>query len=231
MTEFEPNQPSDAELREVAARIRAASAEVRAPETLRARIESAARGAKPERSASGRQWWARWPAFAVAGVAALAVAVAVITLPGADPSVTEAAGLAQLSPTEPPPPARPDEPALLAANFEGLSYPDWSGEFGWRAVGERTEELDGRDAHTVFYENDEGRRIGYTIVSGEALDPPEGGERKVVDGVELDAFTADGTPAVTWLRDGHSCVLAGDGVERDTLLELAAWKGDGAVAF
>jgi hypothetical protein len=36
---------------------------------------------------------------------------------------------------------------------------------------------------------------------------------------------------VTWLRDGHSCVLAGKGVERSALLELAAWKGDGAVTF
>ena len=43
--------------------------------------------------------------------------------------------------------------------------------------------------------------------------------------------TTDGEPAVTWLRGGHTCVLAGQGVPEDTLLELAAWKGDGAVAF
>ena len=36
---------------------------------------------------------------------------------------------------------------------------------------------------------------------------------------------------VTWLRDGHTCVLSGSGVPRRTMLELAAWKGDGAVAF
>ena len=125
----------------------------------------------------------------------------------------------------------PDQPALLAASFEGLSYPDWKREFGWRAVGERTDELDGRDAHTVYYKNSDGARIGYTIVAGDALPDPPGAERSVVDGVELAAFNADAANGVTWLRDGHSCVLAGEGVKRSTLLELAAWKGDGAVTF
>jgi hypothetical protein len=36
---------------------------------------------------------------------------------------------------------------------------------------------------------------------------------------------------VTWRRQGHTCVLSGTGVDRDTLLELAAWKGQGAVSF
>jgi hypothetical protein len=98
-------------------------------------------------------------------------------------------------------------------------------------VGERSDELDGRDTHTVFYENADGARIGYTIVAGDALDEPSGAKPSTVDGVELAAFEADGANGVTWLRDGHSCVLAGEGVERSTLLELAAWKGGGAVTF
>jgi anti-sigma factor RsiW len=269
MTIPDPNQPSDADLRDVAAladgslpdrrraeveariaaapalraelerhrralsAIRAASGEVRAPATLRDRIESgaAAGGARPATGATRRRWWTGWPAVVVAGAAAAVIAIGVVALPGSEPTVIDAAELAELAPSEPAPPRQPEEPTLLAASFEGLSYPDWAKEFGWHAVGERSDELDGRATHTVFYENADGARIAYTIVSGDALDPPEGGERSVVDGVELDAFAADGTPAVTWLRDGHTCVLAGDAVEQETLLELAAWKGDGAVAF
>jgi hypothetical protein len=220
--------PSEPELERVAATIRGASAEVRAPAELRQRVEGLREG--PAAPAKRRPWWLRFPA--VAGAAAVAAAVlAIVVLSGGEPTVDDAAALAQLSAAEPAPAAQPDQPALLAASFEGLSYPNWQREFGWRAVGERSGELDGRDAHTVYYENADGARIGYTIVAGDELDEPAGAKRSVVDGVELAAFESDGANGVTWLRDGHSCVLAGEGVERSTLLELAAWKGDGAVTF
>ena len=165
-------------------------------------------------------------------MAVAAAVLAIVILPGGgDPSITDAAALAELPAAGPAPAPEPDQPALLAASFEGLSYPDWKREFGWRAVGERTDEHDGRDAHTLYYKNSDGARIGYTIVAGDALPDPPGAERSVVDGVELAAFNADAANGVTWLRDGHSCVLAGEGVKRSTLLELAAWKGDGAVTF
>jgi anti-sigma factor RsiW len=214
--------------------IRTASSEVRAPASLRARLEVPQRartsgrpGARQPRSA-GRPW-SRIGAIIAAGAAAAAVAL--IVLGGGGPTVDEAAQLASQPPTASAPATQSGQPTLLAASFEGLAYPNWEQEFGWRAVGERSDELDGRATHTVVYENREGRRIAYTIVSGDGLDPPADGEESVVDGVELAAFEADGAEAVTWLRDGHSCVLAGKGVERSTLLELAAWKGDGAVTF
>jgi hypothetical protein len=222
--------------RRALAAVRAAAAETRAPARLRETVEGLRRGEAPVRTQAGRApserpWWARWPAVATAGAVAVAAALALIVLPAGEPAVDEAAELAARPASEPAPPTETDQPTLLATSFEGLSYPDWKREFGWRAVGERSDELDGRATHTVFYENREGRRIGYTIVSGDALDPPSEGEQSVVEGVELTAFAADGASAVTWLRDGHSCVLAGEGVERSTLLELAAWKGDGAVVF
>jgi anti-sigma factor RsiW len=218
------------------AAVRAAAAETQAPAGLRERIGALERGKAPdgeraERARAERPWWTRWPAVATAGVVAVAAALALTVLPGGEPAVDEAAQLATRPASEPAPATQAGQPTLLATSFEGLAYPDWKREFGWRAVGERSDELDGRATHTVFYENPEGRRIGYTIASGEPLDPPPEGERTVVDGVELTAFAADGSSAVTWLRDGHSCVLAGEGVERSTLLELAAWKGDGAVTF
>jgi hypothetical protein len=226
------SNPTEAELKRIAATIRSASSEVRAPAELRERVDDLRAGRAPASPAKRRPWWTRFPAVATAAVAVGAAVLAIVVLPGGgEPSVTDAAAIAELPATEPAPAAEPDQPALLAANFEGLSYPDWQAEFGWRAVGERTDELDGRDSHTVFYENADGARIGYTIVAGDALPDPPGAERSVVDGVELAAFGADGANGVTWLRDGHSCVLAGEGVERSTLLELAAWKGDGAVTF
>jgi hypothetical protein len=224
------SNPSEAELERVAATIRKASSEVRAPAELRQRVEDLRGG--PTAPAKPRPWWTRFPAVATATAAVAAAVLAIVILPGGgEPSVTEAAALAEQPAAGPAPAAEPGQPTLLAASFEGLSYPEWEREFGWRAVGERTDELDGRDTHTVFYENADGARIGYTIVAGDALPDPPGAKRSVVDGVELAAFQADGANGVTWLRGGHSCVLAGEGVERSTLLELAAWKGDGAVTF
>jgi hypothetical protein len=230
----EPGQHGEPQLteRERAARdaIRAASAQVRAPAALRARIEAERSGAAPAQPARRRWTGLRLGLAGAAALAAIAVGVVVLA-DGGGPSVAETAEIAAESPTQPAPAASQSEPALLVASFEGLAYPDWSGEFGWRAVGERDDELDGRDTHTVFYENDEGARIAYTIVAGEPLDPPEDAEPHTIDGVDLDSFEADGAGAVTWLRDGHTCVLAGEGVEEATLLELAAWKGDGAATF
>jgi hypothetical protein len=37
--------------------------------------------------------------------------------------------------------------------------------------------------------------------------------------------------AVTWLREGRTCVLSGADVPREELLALAAWKGEGTVSF
>src|ERR671915_606487 len=65
-----------------------------------------------------------------------------------------------------------DEPKLLDAEVEGVVFPSWDDKFGWRASGARDDELDGRDTETVFYDK-EGKRIAYTIVGGDALDPPD----------------------------------------------------------
>jgi len=35
-----------------------------------------------------------------------------------------------------------------------------------------------------------------------------------------------GAPVVTWLRDGHLCVVSGHGVSGATLLRLASWGDD-----
>jgi len=133
-----------------------------------------------------------------------------------------------------PPVARvgpdPREPRLLATDVEGVSFPNYAAKFGWRPVGTRTDEIEGRETRTVFYRRGN-ETIAYTIVAGDALDEPDDAPVRVREGTPLRPFDADGRTAVTWKRQGHTCVLSGDGVSEDTLLELAAWKGMGTVEF
>ncbi|MGH2743692.1 MAG: hypothetical protein ACRDN8_14700, partial [Thermoleophilaceae bacterium] len=121
-------------------------------------------------------------------------------------------------------------PKLLDARAEGLAFPNWTEQFGWRATGQRVDEIEGRRAVTVFYAK-EGRRIGYTILSGEAIEPPEGADTAVREGTRLRRLRADGRVIVTWPRGARTCVLSGAEVDAETLLDLAAWKGKGAVRF
>lgn len=198
-----------------------------APTRLFARVE-AERG-----PASSR---ARWPRVALVGglAATLAATVLVVVLlSGSEagaPTIGEAAELSQRGATAPAPPADSAEPNLLAASIGGVAFPDYAESFGWRASGERTDDLGERMAGTVYYGR-AGSEIAYTIVSGEALEWPAGARLTTLEGIELRSFERDGETVVTWLRDGRVCVLSGAGVARDELLELAAWKGEGAVAF
>ena len=124
----------------------------------------------------------------------------------------------------------PTQPALLRDRVESVRFPNFEGKFGWEATGVRTDEIAGRSTRTVFYRH-EGRRIAYTIVEGEALPWPDGAEKTPYDGVDLRTFTHGDRTVVTWRRDGHTCVLSSTSVPRDELLELAGWKGKGAVTF
>jgi hypothetical protein len=202
--------------------------DVGAPASLRARVESAhaASSGQPRSRTSivGR------PAMAggVAGVAVVIAAGLILLGGGQEPTIGEADELATLSASGPAPEPRATEPALLAAAVEGVAFPNWGPDLGWRANGRRVDELDGRQAETVFYEHT-GDRVGYTIVSGEALEWPPDTEVVTREGIEFHSYRDGGRVVVTWLRRGHVCVLSGRGAERDTLLDLAAWNGAGAV--
>jgi hypothetical protein len=202
--------------------------DVAAPASLRARVASAhaAHSGQPR----SRTSIVSRPAVA-GGVAALAVAIAaaVILLGGGqEPTIGEADELATLSASAPAPEPRATEPALLAAAVEGVAFPNWGPDLGWRASGRRTDELDERQAETVFYEHT-GDRVGYTIVTGEALEWPLDARVQVREGIELRSYRDEERVVVTWLRRGRTCVLSGRGVDRDVLLDLAAWNGQGAV--
>ena len=206
--------------------VRTAAADARAPLALRERIEAARERLAPR--ARRRRGLMGGLAAALA-VAALAL---VLALPGGTPggpTVVQAAGLAALPPTTPPP-ARSDGSKLLDTAVDGVAYPYWGDSFAWETSGARRDRLDGRDAATVFYDKN-GTRIGYTIVSGRALKTPASARTTVLNGVTLRSFTHDGRTVVTWLRAGHTCVLAGANVPLPVLLRLAAWKGKGGVPF
>jgi hypothetical protein len=155
---------------------------------------------------------ARRPALAgaVAVVAALALAV-ILSLGG--PGGASVVKAAQLN-------ALPAEHAAPARSFAGVTYPNWSVKFGWFALGRRGDELRGRDTTTVFYRHTH-HRIGYTVVSGKALQPPDRAEVLTVRGLELHRFRQGEQDVVTFVRNGHTCVLSGKVHDPDTLVKLA----------
>jgi hypothetical protein len=202
-----------------------------APSDLRSRLET-----EIARANERRRW--RGPALtrlAVAGTAVAASIVALVLLGpallGSDPSTTDVHGLSAAGPTAPAPRDQPASPELLAADVEGVPFPRWEPEFGWKAYGRRSDELDGRRTETVFYEH-EGHTIGYTIVSGSPLDPPDDAKRHQVNGVDVRVYDDDhGHTIATFERQGHTCVLSGHVEHRPTLVNLASWRGDGRVVF
>jgi hypothetical protein len=135
--------------------------------------------------------------------------------------VAEAAQLADRAPSAPAPPPVGDSGTQLALDVEGVAFPDLLRSFGWRAVGVRRDELDGRNATTVFYEKG-AKRIAYVIVAGSGLPRPSGAQGTTREGVLFQTLRVDGRPAVTWRRNGRTCVLVGD-ASRDELLALAGY--------
>jgi anti-sigma factor RsiW len=169
---------------------------------------------------------------ALAGAAAAAALAAILVLPSGagGPTVVEAANLSDLPAQQASVPVDAQNPKLLDAAVEGVPFPNLHAEFVWQEAGKRSDELDGRQTVTVFYER-EGQRVGYTIVSGDAIDPPAGSRATTQNGVELHTSTENGQAVVTWLRGGRTCVISGKGVSAKDLREVASWKGDGAVPF
>jgi anti-sigma factor RsiW len=188
------------------------------PDSLRRAVE--ARGRTRER----RRPMGLAPRFALAGalVAAIVVVAAVVLNggPGA-PSVADAARLATKPPNAPAPPPARGNTVKLAADVEGVAFPNLARFAGWRALGARRGHIDGRAATVVFYGKD-GRRIAYVIVAGKALPRPSAGKSTSTSGVEYQTLRLNGRLAVTWRRGGRTCVLTGRAT-RPELLKLASW--------
>jgi anti-sigma factor RsiW len=220
------------ELRELLERQRRAVAATRAaatepaPTSLRTSVE------RTIGRDSGRRRSRLVPGLAFGGAVAAATAIVLaLVLTGAPsgPTVADAARLATSPATGPAPARLDDSRSKLAERVDGVVFPDLTRAYGWRPVGVRRDEVDGRAATAVYYEKG-GRRIGYVILAGSALPAPSRAQVVNQRGVRYDALDVDGSPAVTWQRLGHTCVLTG-ATSRSELLTLASWHGGGTLRY
>jgi anti-sigma factor RsiW len=213
--------------------VTSAAASTGAPLALKTRVEElgAARGKRKGEQRSGirtRLGGLRWPTAGLAA-GAIAAALAVVMLIGGGPGIEDVAAAATRPPTGNVA-AVPPTSKLLKERVADVRFPNYVGKFGWKAVGTRMDEIQGRATRTVFYEKD-GKRIAYTVVSGAALDQPDAADKATVEGTVIRALRSEGREVVTWRRRGHTCVLSSKDVPRAELLALAGWKGKGEVAF
>jgi anti-sigma factor RsiW len=197
-------------------RLRAAAASVEAPFELRRRIDALPTDAR-------RRRWR--PLAALAGLGAAAAVALVLVTAGGAPSARDVLAAAGASPAAA---SSSSGGPLLPVAVDGVRFPNYQEKFGWRAVGRREDEIDGRKVTTVFYERG-GERVRYSIVAGDALAEPDG-EDVEAEGTRLRRIGAGN--AVTWRRLGHTCLMDGSSAVRlATVAGLAGWKAKGEVAF
>jgi hypothetical protein len=195
-----------------------------APARLRARVDR-----RRERKASWQPRIAIGGALAATAVVVLALVLIQSGAGSGGPTVADAAGLAANSPTKAAPRAVTGSP-LLREDVDGVPFPDYTAKFGWKPVGAREDSTSGRAATTVYYRSG-ARTVAYTIVSGKPLDPPSGARSTRRGSIEYRTFRAGGRTAITWVRQGHTCVLSGKAVRSAELVTLGDWRGKGAIPF
>ena len=199
-------------------------AAVPAPERLRRNVEAM-------RRPRGQRRRAVLAASGAVAVAAAALVVALVLPSGTPegPSVAQAVALASRGPETPPPARYDDEPALLAVQIQGVRFPRWQQQFGWRAIGARSDRLGAGRARTVYYRAG-GRRLAYTIVGGTALPEPQG-RHYAQEGTRFQLTSRGGAHVLSWRRKGHTCVVTATGVPVSRLLQLASWRAGGRIEY
>lgn len=191
-----------------------------APASLRSRVdELTGAGERPARRPLYR--WRR--ALVLPGATALAVVVAAVVLVvsggSAAPTVPQAARLALAAATLPSPPVDGANRRRLELTAAGVPFPNWAATTGWKTAGARTDTVSGRRIDTVFYTAG-GTRVGYAIATGAPLRSVHG-QTEERYGVRFTLARQGSLELITWLRSGHTCVIAGRSVGFDTLLRLA----------
>lgn len=203
MSEREPHQ-------EIGAAIRDRTADVRAPDELRARVAAQRAG----RTRSNRR--------SAAATVAVVLAAIVFVMDGAGPTVSQVAVAALNPPTGPAPDIDRDDRRFLEVEVGGLRFPSYERPWDWKAVGTRTDEVEGRHAVTVIYRQGD-RGVHYTIVDGDPLERPAGARLRKFDGTQFAVTRRGGADVISWELDGRTCVLASQTVDAAGLMRIAAW--------
>jgi hypothetical protein len=203
-----------------------------APQSLHRRIDSLVADHGEPRHA--RRYLEQRLSFPVlSGVGAIAVVAAIVLAiafgggsggSGAAPlSVGQTVAPTLRTATLPAPRESLTRHTQLDAAVDGVPFPYWGERFGWHSTGARADRIDGRTVTTVFYANSGRQRVGYAIFAGAPM-PKTGGVVTWRGGVSYRLLDENGVAVVTWLRDGHLCVVSGRGVSSATLLRLASWS-------
>jgi hypothetical protein len=191
-----------------------------APASLRAHVEELTGAGGAPRRAVPR--WRR--AFVLPGATALAAAVAAVVIlvsgGGTAPTVPVAARFALASATLPAPAVDPAQAKNLTLTAAGIPFPAWGPQAGWTANGARADSVDGRKITTVFYMGRTGGRIGYAITNGAPLTGVHG-QTVTRGGVTFTLQQSGPARLISWVRSGHTCVIAGRSVSYAALIHLA----------
>jgi len=214
------------------------SIDVRAPDELHRKIQALV----DEHASRRHSPWARAlgastaPGLRLGGAAAVVAAVAVVLVlvltGGGTQSLTlrQTQALTLRAATMAAPAHSASHPTQLAAAVDGVAFPYWEDHFGWRSTGSRVDHIGGRSITTVFYTNGRGRRVGYAIVAGTPPPAVSGGTIAWNDGTPYRLMRANGSQLVTWMRDGHLCVVSGRDMNGAALLRLASWDDHAVTA-
>jgi len=217
-----PDPAADAEQQRAMSLLR--SVDVTAPDALRARLEGMIDDASGRRRRAPLS--ARWrnTLFLPAATALAIVIVALVLVLGSGssaPTVGQTAKLALSSATAPAPARDAAHPELLSAAVDGIPFPYYVSSTGWQATGSRVQVVHGRKIVTVYYRAPDGTRVGYSIVPGHSL-TSQGGRIMVRGGIRYSFGPVGSGRYVTWVRGGHTCVIAGTTVSDRALLRLAS---------
>jgi hypothetical protein len=197
-----------------------------APDSLRRRLDELTGSERAARPALRRRFFAL-PAATVLAIAVVAVVV-VVQGGTAAPTVPQTVRFALAASTMPSPSEAGSESGLLSLRAAGIAFPYWQQTVGWKTTGSRTDTLGGRRIVTVFYTDADNSRVGYSIVAGAPLAATRGTVRNV-DGVRFTFSHVGSARLVTWLRAGHTCVIAGRWVTDQTLLRLVTGDAIGTL--
>ncbi len=202
----------------IARRIREAADAVTAPDRLRAHVAEQTAGRAPRR----RRRFLALGAGLAGAVAGVVLLLALVLGSGGGPAMGDAVALALRAPTSDAPAVDPANPERLQKQVGGVSFPSYEGYSGWRPIGSRTDDIDGRKAVTVAYQGD-GGPVSWTIVDGAPLDVPDGVAWRDYPRFRAAILRDDGTDRViTWEKDGRTCIIAGKGDDVNALLRAAA---------